>query len=163
MENEEILTRIKQAVEPVLQAERVELIDFILRPQRKQWILRLLVDRPEGGITIGECALLNRKIGALLDQRDLLDQSYLLEVSSPGLDRPLKTKMDFERCRGKLLKVVAKLPLENSTDEQISVDLVGTLLEVGENGIVLEEGEKGKKHWEISYNSIIKANREIRF
>ena len=56
-----------------------------------------MADRPEGGIRLGECSQLNRGIGALLDEKDFLSGRYILEVSSPGLDRPLKTKNDLSR------------------------------------------------------------------
>lgn len=165
MENEEILNRIKQVVEPILQTHGVEIIEVMFHPRGKEWRLQILVDKPEGGITVGECARLNREIGYSLDTCDFISHPYLLEVASPGLDRPLKTEQDFRRVKGELLKVVAMLPLQaeaGSADDSVPVNLIGTLLEVDEKGIVVEE-EEGEKRWEISFARIVKCAREIRF
>lgn len=74
------------------------LVELISRYEGKNTVLKILVDKPEGGISIGDCAYLNEQLSRLLDERDLIPESYLLEVSSPGLDRPLRTRSDFLRC-----------------------------------------------------------------
>lgn len=168
MENEEILNRINQIMEPILQTHGIEAIEVIFHPRGREWRLQILVDKPKGGITVGECARLNREIGYSLGTCNLMDHPYLLEVSSPGLDRLLKTEQDFRRVKGELLKVVASPPLAESVNEHISVNLIGTLLEVGEKGIVVEEEEgekreKREKRWEIPFTQIKKCLREIRF
>ncbi len=170
MENEEILSQIKRTVEPILQTHSFEIIEVMFCPRGKEWQLQILVDKPEGGITMGECVRLNREIGYSLDTCDFMDHPYLLEVASPGLDRPLKTEQDFRRVKGELLKVVAMLPFQpkadqaeaESADDWVSVNLIGTLLEVDEKGIVVEE-EEGEKRWEIPFTQITKCLREIRF
>lgn len=162
MEDEGILNQIKQTVKAILQTRGVEMVDVIFDPRGREWRLQILVDNPEGRITVGECAQLNREIGYSLDTCDFMDHPYLLEVASPGLDRPLKTEQDFRKVKGELMKVVARLPLAESVDEFIPVNLIGTLLEVSDKGIVVEE-EEGKKRWEISFTQIVKCVREIRF
>jgi ribosome maturation factor RimP len=163
MENQEILNRINEIVEPILKTHDIEIIEVMFHSRGRECRLQILVDKPEGRITVGECARLNREIGYSLDTCNLIDRPYLLEVSSPGLDRPLKTEQDFRRVKGELLKVVASVPLAESVDERIPVNLIGTLLEVGEKGIVVEEEEEGGKRWEISFWQIVKCVREIRF
>jgi ribosome maturation factor RimP len=69
--------------------------------QGNNLFIRILIDKPQGGISIDECARLNSQIGEILDEKNILQQRYVLEVSSPGLDRPLATKEDFLRCINK--------------------------------------------------------------
>lgn len=162
MDREEILEQIQGKIEPILKDHEVEVIEVIFRPQRKEWLLRFLVDKPQGGITVGECAQLNQEISQVLDEVNLIGHPYLLEVSSPGLDRPLKNEQDFKKVKGQLLKIVARVPLTETANEFISVELKGTLMQVKENEIILEE-EESKKYWNLSYDSIVNAVREIHF
>ena len=101
---------VKQVVGPYLQEKGVELVDLLISRGRNRSILRFLVERPEG-ITLGECATLNKEVGRLLEQQDLIQQSYVLEVSSPGLDRPFKNTRDFQRNLGQLVKFVLHRPV----------------------------------------------------
>lgn len=81
--------------------QNLDLVDIIYRYEGRGLVLRVLVDKPEGGITLDECAGLNNEISRILDEKDMLQQRYILEVSSPGLDRPLNSKNDFLRCINK--------------------------------------------------------------
>lgn len=78
-----------------LENKNFELIDLIFRSESKRLILTVLADRPRGGITLQECALLYRELKGLLEEKNIIDGDYVLEVSSPGLDRPLKRRSDF--------------------------------------------------------------------
>lgn len=93
------LTAIQALIEPLLVVEETELVELTCRPQGRQLLVRLLVDKA-GGITIARCAKLNRCISDALETSNLIEESYTVEVSSPGLDRPLATKRDFERAVG---------------------------------------------------------------
>jgi ribosome maturation factor RimP len=94
--------------------------------------VRILADRPEGGITIEECAQLNRQISMTLDEKELIQERYVLEVSSPGLDRPLRTKKDFSRCLNKKVQIFLREPvfeklqfqgtITNVTDESVKIE-----------------------------------------
>ena len=84
-----------------LTAKGLELIDLICRPEGKRLILTVLVDKSQGGITLQECAFLCRQLKNLLEEKDIIDGDYVLEVSSPGLDRPLKKPRDFLRSLNK--------------------------------------------------------------
>lgn len=126
---------MRQIIEDVLRSKGLELIDLIYRFEGRDLFLRVLTDRPEGGISLGECANLNREIGAILDQRDILRERYVLEVSSPGIDRPLLTKNDFIRCLNRdvhfflLEPINAKIELEGRVErvegESVFVDIDG--------------------------------------
>lgn len=117
---------------PLLKRRDVELVELAVSGSYRRQIVRIFVDRPDG-ITVGECAALSRDIADMLDTRDPIDGTYLLEVSSPGLTRPLKTGRDFERVVGKVLRLVV--------DGQGVV--VGTLLQVKADRLDVElQGER---------------------
>ena len=78
-----------------------ELIDLIYRSSGTKLILTVLADKPQGGITLQECALVCRQLKNLLEEKNIISGDYVLEVSSPGLDRPLKSQRDFLRCLNK--------------------------------------------------------------
>ena len=93
------LTAIQALIEPVVAEQEVELVELTCRPQGRQVLVRLLVDKP-GGITIARCGRINQRVSAALETANLIEESYTVEVSSPGLDRPLAAKRDFERAIG---------------------------------------------------------------
>lgn len=101
MIRESLVREIKDLITGYFQSQEVELIDLIFRSEGKNLILQILVDRPEGGITLGECALLNKQLGVIFEEKNIIDVDYILEVSSPGLDRNLKNQKDFLRCVNK--------------------------------------------------------------
>lgn len=84
-----------------LESQNLELIDLICRSEGKRRVLTVLADKPQGGITLQECAGLCRQLKNLLEEKNIIDVDYVLEVSSPGLDRPLKRQRDFLRSLNK--------------------------------------------------------------
>jgi len=100
MDREGLKQEISLLVSDLATAQGLVLVDIILRQNGSELLLGLLADRPQGGISLGECALLNRLVRQALDEKNIFGE-YSLEVSSPGLDRPLKTKEDFTRCLNK--------------------------------------------------------------
>ncbi|MDA8388944.1 MAG: ribosome maturation factor RimP [Nitrospiraceae bacterium] len=127
----------------------VEAVELLGSGQRL--VLRIKIDK-EGGVTIRDCELMSREMGALLDVEDLIPGRYLLEVSSPGLDRPLKGPADFARQKGKLIRVSTKTPFEGQTF------LIGRLEEAEEDLFFIRVGEKVL---EIPYEAVSKARLEI--
>ena len=102
MDKTAIAGSIRQLLEGLFREKGLELVEVICRYESGKLVIRILTDWPQGGISLEECAGLNKEVGAALDENNALgDEDYLLEVSSPGLDRPLKTKNDFLRCRNK--------------------------------------------------------------
>ena len=95
-------------------------------------VLRILVDRPEGGIYLVECAFLNRQIDRMLDAKDIIRDRYVLEVCSPGLDRPLVTRQDFLRCINREMRLFLREAAAGK------MELEGALREVKENSLVME-------------------------
>ena len=95
---------IRLLAEPILSAAQLELVELTLHQHAGQVSVRLLVDKI-GGVTIQDCARVNQLIGQALDDAHLLQEHYTVEVSSPGLDRPLVSKRDFERAIGEELEI----------------------------------------------------------
>ncbi len=151
MRREEII-ELENFFKEYLRSERLDLVEFIYRYEGRNLILRLLIDKPEGGIILDECAELNNKIGRILDEKNLIQDNYILEVSSPGLDRPLKTRNDFSRCINRQVKFF----LSETINGKIEID--GIIKEVQEeavsvdsqNGIIL-----------IAFSKINKAKQII--
>lgn len=103
MDNEQ-REAIRQLAQPLLAEQGAELVELALHRYGNQTTVRLLVDKV-GGVTIQDCARLNQLLSQAMDERDLIPERYTLEVSSPGLDRPLVSKRDFERAIGEELNL----------------------------------------------------------
>lgn len=85
---------------PLMEEHGFELVDVEYVKEAGTWYLRAYIDK-EGGIAVDDCELISRRLGDWLDEKDFIDESYILEVSSPGLGRPLKKEKDFARSIGK--------------------------------------------------------------
>jgi ribosome maturation factor RimP len=96
---------------PITQAHSFELVDVEFLKEGANWYLRVYIDKP-GGITIDDCQIVSEEVSEKLDKTDPIEQSYFLEVSSPGLDRPLKTERDFEKYAGELIEVKLFQPVD---------------------------------------------------
>jgi len=107
MKAEQVTERARELLAPVAAREGCELLDLRL-VRARGWTLRLVIDRPEG-VTVGDCARVSRAASALLDEEDgLLEQKYVLEVSSPGIDRALFNPEDYDRFAGQRVKIELK-------------------------------------------------------
>ncbi|MBI4972299.1 MAG: ribosome maturation factor RimP [Candidatus Omnitrophica bacterium] len=140
MDRQAIIAELKIIIGEHLKNQGLDLVDLIYRYEGRGSFLRVLADRPCGGITLDECARLNIEISALLDEKNILQQGYILEVSSPGIDRPLMTKSDFMRCLNRrarfFLKEAIKARLEwegiikSVEDDAVSIDIQGDIIEI---------------------------------
>jgi ribosome maturation factor RimP len=104
------IRKVTESVTPVLDEMGFELVDIECLSLSGRWVLRIYADK-EGGITLDECARVSREVGNLLDVKDIIPNEYVLEVSSPGLNRPLKKEKDFERAIGKNVKIKMVAPI----------------------------------------------------
>ena len=93
---EEYEQKTEKLLEPILEEHHFELVDVEYVKEGGSWYLRAYIDKP-GGITVDDCEVVNRALGDLLDEHDFIEDSYILEISAPGLGRPLKNERDFER------------------------------------------------------------------
>lgn len=101
---EEYEQRTEKLLMPVLEEHHFELVDVEYVKEGGSWYLRAYIDKP-GGITVDDCEIVNRALGDLVDEQDFIEDSYILEVSSPGLGRPLKKQRDFERSLGEEVEI----------------------------------------------------------
>lgn len=97
-------SRTEEILMPIMEANSFELVDVEWVKEGANWYLRAYIDK-EGGITIDDCETVSRALGDILDEQDFISENYILEVSSPGLDRPLKKNKDFERSIGKDVEI----------------------------------------------------------
>ena len=105
MDRQEAILQLRDFISNYLKEQGLDLIDFLYRYEGRDLIFKILADRPEGGISLGECSRLNKEINRVLDEKAILKQRYTLEISSPGLDRPLATEKDFLRCINRNVKL----------------------------------------------------------
>ena len=144
---ENALTVIEQYAETVLENMGIELVDVQFRREGHGWVLRLYIDK-EGGVNVDDCAAVSREISTWLDVEELIEHAYHLEVSSPGLERPLKKVKDFERFAGRKARIKLREPL----DEQKV--FIGTIDNVDEEKVILvAEG----KQIDCRFDNIAKA------
>ncbi|MFC1667363.1 ribosome maturation factor RimP [Candidatus Omnitrophota bacterium] len=149
-----MIDKIKEIIEPVLQEEAAELIDIIYRKEANGRVLRLLVDK-EGGIVLSDCVRLNERISHVLDESDLITENYVLEVDSPGVDRWFNAKRDYDRAKGRMVRVTLK---EAIMDKK---EYIGRLQEVSDDLIKVDVKKKGVL--EILFEKIIRARQEVEF
>lgn len=100
----EVVGRVRELAQPILTELGLELVEVEFRRETQGWVLRLYMDRP-GGVTLGDCQRVSEELGDHLDVEDLVDHPYHLEVSSPGLDRPLTRDADFFAFAGKSARI----------------------------------------------------------
>ena len=100
---------------PLLEEHHFELVDVEYVREVGVWYLRAYIDK-EGGIAVDDCEIVSRKLGEWLDKEDFIDDSYILEVSSPGLGRPLKKEKDFVRNTGKNVEIKLYKPLNKQKE-----------------------------------------------
>jgi ribosome maturation factor RimP len=153
MDPQDVIERVHRLVGPVLLSGGLELVEVEYRREARGWVLRFYVDK-EGGITLDDCAQISREIGRNLDVEDFITTPYILEVSSPGLTRSLKTEKDFMRYRDCLVKVRTNQPVENRRQ------FTGRLRGVAEEGIQIEVDGKV---FLLPLSLIAKANLDIEF
>lgn len=131
MNNEKIERDIEKIVLPIIDENEHELVDVEFVKENDEWYLRIYIDNEEG-VTLDDCAKISRKISDKLDEIDPIDCSYYLEVSSPGLNRPLKKEKDFVRFEGSNIKVKLFKALEGKKVFE------GTLIGLENNMIIMD-------------------------
>ena len=145
---------IRQLVEPIIVNQDMELVDLELKKGPYRWLLRVFIDR-EGGVNLDHCEQISQLVSAILEVEDPIPGPYTMEVSSPGLDRPLRSEADFIRFQGKLAKIKLKEPPKPG-----QTVLVGRILETVNHQISLEVGNEC---YQIPYSNIAEARLEVEF
>lgn len=110
MDTRRITSAIREILQPIVDQQGIELVEVSIGNEGGRWILRVIIDC-EGGVTVGHCTRVSRELSVHLDVEDLIPAQYYLEVTSPGLTRPLKDEKDFERFAGRtvLIKTYRKV------------------------------------------------------
>jgi len=154
MEEKIVLEKVRDLTAQTLSDSNVEIVELTYRREGGRMVLRFTVDKA-GGINIDECGRLSQKIEKILDDANVVEESYILEVQSPGLDRPLVKTSDFERVIGEEIVISTYAPILNNREH------TGRLKWVNDERIIIETpvGEKV----EIPRDKIAKASRKISF
>ena len=127
-----IYQSIADLIEPTLEGNGIELVDVEYKKTGKTWVLRVFIDKNQG-VTVYDCQELSREIEDLIEIHELIDDHYVLEVSSPGLDRPLKKAADFLRNKGKRIQIKTYSPINNKKEN------VGTVIDFVNGTLFLED------------------------
>ncbi len=148
-----VVESIIEISEPILKDEGLELVDVEYKKLGKTWTLRVFIDSKQG-VTVDNCQKVSRQISDLIEIDDLISNPFLLEVSSPGLDRPLKKEKDFLRFKNKVVQVKTFSPMENRKKFQGTIqDCKNQILFLDEKGVSIE----------IALDKISKAKPIIEF
>jgi ribosome maturation factor RimP len=144
---------------PILESLGMELVDIEFARAGRDGVLRLFIDK-EGGVTLDDCADVSRELSAILDVEDVIPGHYSLEVSSPGLDRPLKKPADYERFVGCLVKVRTYEALPDDAGNKRKT-FIGQLLGLADGNVAMKLSEGPSAS--IPLEKIAKANLEFEF
>lgn len=148
-----VIGRIREIAEPIINEQELELVDVEYLQERGRWIIRIIIDK-ENGVTLDDCTKVSREVGNILEIQDVISYPYHLEVSSPGVERPLRTQKDFEKFLGRKATIKTAELLNGKRNFK------GTLKLVHEGKVQLEmEG----KDWEIPLSSIRQAKLVYEF
>jgi ribosome maturation factor RimP len=134
------LQKLQEVVTPVVEGQGYELVDVEWKHEHGQWILRVFIDRREGAtdpnVSVDDCANVSHELSAVLDVSDVIAPAYSLEVSSPGLDRPLKKESDFRRFVGQKARIRTRHPVgenrRNFSGRLLSVEAGKVRIDVGD-------------------------------
>ncbi len=169
------LERVRDIAERVARSHGLEIFDVHLRRESIGPVLRVIIDRPppaparqpapggegprpevvEEPIGIEDCQRVSQEISAIVDVEDPIDGAYVLEVSSPGLDRPLRHAADYDRFRGRLAKVILDAPVDGQ------MHFRGRIRGLEGDSVVIEE-EHGRRH-HVPLSAIRRARLEVEF
>ena len=166
----QILDRIRVIADRVARSHGLSIFDVQFRRESPGWVVRIFVDLPEAdgapaaagsqgasdaGVSVADCERVSRDVGTVLDVEDVIDRPYVLEVSSPGLDRPLRQLADYRRFAGRLAKIV----VSEAVDGQRYFS--GRLAGLENDAVVLVTGT-GTPH-RIPFGVITRARLEVEF
>ncbi len=131
--------QVRALIEPSIAAMGFNLVQLKLNDGSKNRLLQIMAERPDGSMTLEDCEKISRQVSAVLDVEDIIPTAYRLEVGSPGIDRPLVTKADYEKYRGHTAKIETILPIQGRrrfTGEIQAVE--GEMLRIKVDGEIYE-------------------------
>jgi ribosome maturation factor RimP len=155
--NQTYRDKIVELIEPVIESEGMELVDLECLRMKTRWLVRIYIDK-EQGVTVDDCSEISNQVGDILAVHEIPPGPYTLEVSSPGLDRPLTKDGDFIRFKGNTVKIRVKNPIDRIRNFQgILMDFVSEA--EGKYLILNREGH----FYRIAKENIAKANLQYEF
>jgi ribosome maturation factor RimP len=160
------LEHIRAIAERVARSRGLEVWDIVSRREPQGQVVRVFIDRPgpaatpEESVSIEDCEQVNREMGTILDVEDPLPSTYTLEVSSPGLDRPLRGEDDYRRFAGRLAKIVVSEAVDNQ--KAFEGRLRGIERTAAGDAVVLLEGPRQRMH-RLPMRLITRARLEVEF
>lgn len=113
----ELISSLWAMIEPLLEPEGVELVEVEFKLEMGRWVLRLYIDAP-GGVTLDDCQAVSRQVSALLDVKDPIERAYVLEVSSPGINRVLRKLEDFSKFAGSPIRLKTRAKVQGRRNFQ---------------------------------------------
>lgn len=138
---ESVKDKLQNLAEGIATRHGYEVVDVEYTKEKGRWFVRIFIDKPSG-ITLDDCERMSRDLGDELDENDFIPHAYILEVSSPGLERPLKRPEDYRRFQGRLIEVKCYAPVGGSRN------LRGRLAGSNQEGIIIEtDGELLRVAW----------------
>ncbi|MBN2427045.1 MAG: ribosome maturation factor [Deltaproteobacteria bacterium] len=162
MQHQDTIDRVREIILPVLDDSGLELFDIELKGARRDLVLTIFIDK-EGGVNLDDCAAVSREVSTLLDVEEVIQGSYRLEVSSPGLDRPLKKPQDYIKFSGKLIKIKTREKCDPDHSGRERKTFRGRILGIEGEFVRIELEEKSGTVVSIPMDNIEKANLELDF
>jgi ribosome maturation factor RimP len=148
-----IAATVEELIQPVIEDGGLELVDVTFTKEGNGWYLRIFIDKP-GGVGIDDCQNISRKVDQILDEKDPIPQSYTLEVSSPGIERPLRKLADYDRFSGSLAKITTYAPLEGKNSFRgrlIGLRGSDVVLSVNGSEIIIPFEQVAGAHLEVEF------------
>lgn len=133
--------KLEAMLKPAVEELGYEIVDVEFVKEGPNWYLRVFVDK-DGGVSIDDCEIISKALEKILDEEDPIEQAYFLEISSPGIDRPLKKKEDFIKFNGETIDIKLYRPIDGSKE------YTGKLLSYTDDGTVTIETEKNEMSFE---------------
>lgn len=146
-----VIKQLEDAITPLLDSEKMELVDLQYVTESGKKIVRAFIDK-EGGVTLADCERMSGMLGERLDNSELLPSSYVLEVSSPGMDRVLKKEKDFNKFAGRKVKVSTYAPVGGQRN------FIGKIAAYRPTKLILEDSSG--KIIEIEHSNMARARLE---
>ncbi len=156
----QVAEQIEALVGPILVDLGFELVDIVYQREERGWVLRFLLDK-DGGINLDECAAASREISSILDVEEIIATEYNLEVSSPGIERPLKKAKDFARFAGQAVKIKTVVAIDPENKGRKRKTFVGTLDGFADGQVILTLKEKSAVQIRIDLEQVDRANLEF--
>jgi len=154
--------KLAELILPVLEDRQFELVDLDYQREGRDWFVRIFIDKP-GGITLDDCAEISREVDDLIEVEELIDHAFRLEVSSPGLDRPLKKPADYRRFVGQTVKIKTFEQLDPDGRGHLRKTFAGVLLGIDDDTVSIEQQDRKGGIVMLRLAQVAKANLDPQF